>query len=209
MTGALPPQAEPPQAEPPQAEPPRAEPPRSRRADAQRNYARLLVVAKEAFGEHGADAPLDDIAKRAGVGAGTLYRHFPTREALMAAVYRDDVAELSAQAYDLLERMSPEEALAEWMRMQIAYIIRKRGLGTALVTLLGKDSELFAWCRDALRGAGAALLQAAQRAGAVRTDVDAADLLRLGHSIAVATEHSPQDAERLLTVVLDGLRAQP
>jgi AcrR family transcriptional regulator len=196
-------------APPPQAEPPRADPPRSMRADAQRNYARLLAVAKEAFGEHGADAPLDDIAKRAGVGAGTLYRHFPTREALMAAVYRDDVAELSAQAYELLERMPPEEALAEWMRMQIAYIIRKRGLGATLITLLGKDSELFAWCRDALRGAGSALLQAAQQAGTVRTDVDSTDLLRLGHSIAVATEHSPQDAERLLTVVLDGLRTKP
>jgi AcrR family transcriptional regulator len=188
---------------------PSAEPPRPMRADAQRNYARLLAVAKDAFGEHGADAPLDDIAKRAGVGAGTLYRHFPTRDSLMAAVYRDDVAELSAQAHDLLERMPPEEALAEWMRMQIAYIIRKRGLGTALVTLLGRDSELFAWCRDALRDAGGALLQAAQRAGTVRTDVDAADLLRLGHSIAVATEHAPEDAERLLTVVLDGLRTKP
>src|SRR5690242_2306744 len=129
--------------------PPPAEPPRSMRADAQRNYARLLAVAKDAFGEHGADAPLDDIAKRAGVGAGTLYRHFPTRDSLMAAVYRDDVAELSAQAHDLLERMPPEEALAEWMRMQVAYIIRKRGLGTALITLLGRDSELFAWCRYA------------------------------------------------------------
>lgn len=184
-------------------------PPRAMRADAQRNYARLLTAAKEAFGEQGADAPLDDIAKRAGVGAGTLYRHFPTREALLAAVYRDDIAELSGQAYELLEKLPPGEALAEWMRMQVAYTIRKRGLGTALITAVGKDSELFAWCRDALRGAGAALLHAAQQAGTVRTDVDSADLLRLGHSIAVATEHSPQDAERLLTVVLDGLRTKP
>jgi AcrR family transcriptional regulator len=183
-----------------------APPPRSMRADAQRNYERLLAVAKEAFGEHGADAPLDDIARRAGVGAGTLYRHFPTRQALMEAVYRDDVAELSAQAYELLERLPPAEALAAWMQLQVAYIIRKRGLGAALVATVGMESELFTTCREALIGAGAALLAAAQHAGAVRTDIDSADLLRLGHALAIATEKSPTEAPRLVEVVLDGLR---
>jgi AcrR family transcriptional regulator len=183
--------------------------PRSRplRADAQRNYQRLLAVAKEAFGAHGPDAPLDDIARRAGVGAGTLYRHFPTRQALMEAVYRDDVEELCAQAYDLLDRLPPDQALAEWLRLQVGYVYRKRGLGAALLAAVGRDSELFTYCRDSLRAAGAALLTAGWEAGTVRIDIDATDLLRLGHGVAMAAEYAPDDADRLLSVMLDGLRA--
>src|SRR5262244_2488694 len=147
--------------------------PRPMRADAQRNYAKLLDAANAAFLEHGADdVSLEEIARRAGVGAGTLYRHFPTRQALLEAVYRDDIAELSAQAYELLERLPPDEALAEWLRLQVAYVIRKRGLGAAVFAAVGKESELFLWCREALRGAGTALLAAGQRAGTVRADVD-------------------------------------
>jgi AcrR family transcriptional regulator len=179
---------------------------RALRADAQRNYDRLVGAARAAFLEHGADAPLDDIARRAGVGAGTLYRHFPTRDALIEAVYRGDVEELCALAYQLLETSTPADALASWMRAQVAHVQQKRGLGSALVGTFGRDSELFAWCRERLWAAAGTLLSAARESGAVRPDVEAPDLLRLGHGVAVAAEYAPQDAERLLSVVLDGLR---
>ncbi len=179
---------------------------RPMRADARRNYARLVEVAREAFTEHGADAPLDEIARRAGVGPGTLYRHFPTREALIEAVYRGDVEDLCTQAYHLLETGDPAKALEEWMRAQVAHVQRKRGLGTALVACFGVDSELFEWCRQRLWAAGDSLLAAARESGAVRADVSAPDLLRLGHGVAVATERAPEDTDRLLSVVLDGLR---
>jgi AcrR family transcriptional regulator len=179
------------------------------RADARRNYERLLDAARAAFTEHGVDAPLDDIARRAGVGAGTLYRHFPTRDALIEAVYRGDVEELCALAYRLLETSPPADALADWMRAQVAHVQHKRGLGNALVAAVGHDSELFAWCRQRLWDASGALLAAARTTGAVRGDVEAADLLRLGHGVAIATERVPQDAQRLLTVVLDGLGVAP
>jgi AcrR family transcriptional regulator len=176
------------------------------RADARRNYARLVDAAREAFTEHGAQAPLDEIARRAGVGPGTLYRHFPTREALIEAVFRGDVEELCAQAYQLLETHRPGEALAGWMRAQVAYVQRKRGLGAAMVACFGVDTELFEWCRQRLWAAGDALLDACRQVGAVRPDVKAPDLLRLGHGVAVATERAPEDTGRLLSVVLDGLR---
>jgi AcrR family transcriptional regulator len=179
------------------------------RADARRNYDRLVDSARAAFTEHGVETPLDDIARRAGVGAGTLYRHFPTRDALIEAVYRGDVEELCALAYHLLETLPPGEALAEWMRAQVIHVQHKRGLGSALVASFGRDSELFGWCRARLWDAAGALLSAARAAGAVRTDVAAPDLLRLGHGVAVATEYVPEDAPRLLTVVLDGLRVAP
>ncbi|HKT03869.1 MAG TPA: helix-turn-helix domain-containing protein [Rugosimonospora sp.] len=177
------------------------------RADARRNYERLLDAARVAFREHGADAPLDDIARKAGVGPGTLYRHFPNRDALIAAVYRDDVEELCALAYELLEAGPPEQALAGWMRAQLRHVQQKRGLGAAMLASFGYDSELFAWCRDRLYEASGALLDAARAAGTVRADVRPPDLLRLGHGIAVAAERVPEDADRLLGVVLDGLRA--
>jgi AcrR family transcriptional regulator len=135
-----------------------------------------------------------------------LYRHFPNRDALMQAVYRDDVEQLCAQAYELREKFPPERALAEWLRLQMEYVLGKRGLGAALIAALGRDSELFAWSQDTLHAAAAALLTDAQEAGMVRTDINATDLLRLGHSIGVSAGQSPLDAHRLLSVVLDGLR---
>jgi AcrR family transcriptional regulator len=179
------------------------------RADARRNYDRLVDAARTAFTEHGVETPLDDIARRAGVGAGTLYRHFPTRDSLIEAVYRGDVEELCALAYQLLETLPPADALTEWMRAQVRHVQHKRGLGAALVATVGRDSQLFAWCRERLWAASGALLTAAREVGAVRTDVEAPDLLRLGHGVAVATELVPEDAQRLLTVVLDGLRVAP
>jgi AcrR family transcriptional regulator len=181
---------------------------RHMRADARRNYVRLVEAAREAFTEHGLEATLDDIAKRAVLGPGTLYRHFPNREALLAAVYRDDVEALSAQADELVQTHSPEEALAAWLSLQLDYIKYKRGLGMAVKSMLGADSETLAFCRDTLRGALGRLLAQAQQAGVVRTDVDASDVLRLVHAVGIASESAPENADRLLSLVLDGLRPQ-
>jgi AcrR family transcriptional regulator len=180
--------------------------PRPMRADARRNYERLLVAARTAFTMHGADASLDDIARRAGVGPGTLYRHFPTRQALLEAVYRDGVEEMCSRAYELLDTMPPGEALAAWLRAMADYVATKRGLAMELVASLGEDgSELFASCKQAMVAAGTALLDAAKEAGAVRPETDLKDVLKLVHAIGAATEQAPEDADRLLSLVLDGL----
>ena len=179
---------------------------RPMRADARRNYERLLAAARTAFTEHGADASLDDIARRAGVGPGTLYRHFPTRQALLEAVYIDGVEAVCNRAYELLEAEPPGEALAAWMRAMADYVATKRGLAMALVASLGEErSELFASCKEAMVAAGTAVLDAAKEAGAVRPDTDIKDVLRLVHGISAATERAPEDADRLLSLVLDGL----
>jgi AcrR family transcriptional regulator len=179
---------------------------RPMRADARRNYERLLVAARTAFTKHGADASLDDIARRAGVGPGTLYRHFPTRQALLEAVYRDGVEEMCSRAYELLDTMPPGEALAAWLRAMADYVATKRGLAMELVASLGEDgSELFASCKQAMVAAGTALLDAAKEAGAVRPETDLKDVLKLVHAIGAATEQAPEDADRLLSLVLDGL----
>jgi AcrR family transcriptional regulator len=176
------------------------------RADARRNYERLLAAARDAFTEHGTDAHLDDIARRAAVGPGTLYRHFPTREALLAAVYRGDVEQMAVRAGELCQTLSPDEALTAWLGLQLEYIKHKRGLGAAVKTMLGADSETLAWCRETMRGALRGLLTRAQADGMVRSDVDAADVLRLVHAVGMASESAPEDADRLLAIVLDGLR---
>lgn len=175
------------------------------RADARRNYQRLLAAARTAFAQHGADASLDDIARRAGVGSGTLYRHFPTRQALLEAVYRDQVEELCSQARELLASPSPGDALATWLRAMASYATTKRGLSS----LMTPHPELLSSCREALRRDGGALLDRAQRAGAVRSDTGLDDLFKLMHAISMATEQAPDGAEqadRLLGVVIDGLR---
>jgi AcrR family transcriptional regulator len=179
------------------------------RADARRNHRRLLAAARVAFTEHGAEASLDDIARRAGVGSGTLYRHFPTRQALMEAVYRDQVEALCAQGYELLDSLPPGDALAAWLRALADYIATKRGLASTLTAIMGdQGSQVFASCKQALFAVATALLTRAQGSGAVRPDADVRDLLMLVHAIAVAAEQAPDGAERLLVLVMDGLRHQ-
>jgi AcrR family transcriptional regulator len=182
---------------------------RQLRADARRNYDRLIAAAREAFAEHGIDATLDDIVKRAALGPGTLYRHFPNREALLAAVYRGDVEDLAARAADLSETLSPGDALAAWLGLQLEYIKYKKGLGMAVKAMLGADSETMALCREVMRGAMTELLTRARETGDVRSDVDAQDVLRLVHGVGLACETAPDQAPRLLAVVLDGLRPPP
>ncbi|NIH82062.1 TetR/AcrR family transcriptional regulator [Amycolatopsis viridis] len=183
--------------------------PRPMRADARRNYERLLATAREAFREHGPDAPLDDIARRAGVGAGTLYRHFPNREALIEAVYRDDIERLCAGAHQLLAEHEPGKALELWMRDRLAFVLQKRGVAHTLKAAMDRDSETFAYCRSLMNDAAEEVLRHAQEAGAVRADVQPRDLLLLGHGVCVAADEDEELAGRLLSVMLDGLKPQP
>src|SRR6266571_6871584 len=142
---------------------------RPMRADAQRNYARLLDAASAAFVEHGADdVSLEEIARRAGVGIGTLYRHFPTRQALLEAVYRDQVEAMRARADELIASKPPAEALAIWLRELLDFGRTKRMLTSSLLTTLSRDSELISSCSSMMRGAAAEVLTNAQQAGAVR-----------------------------------------
>ena len=178
------------------------------RADARRSRAKLLEAATAAFAGHGADAPLDDIARKAGVGIGTLYRHFPTRTDLQAAVYRSQVLTVCAAADELIVTVPPEQAFYGWVRAMAGYLATKRGLSRALVESLGKESELLSGCWMAMRDSTDRLLAHAQQAGVLRADVSAQDVLRLVHGIMIATEKTPADADRLLALVLDGLRPQ-
>jgi AcrR family transcriptional regulator len=182
------------------------EPPAGMRADARRSRAKLLEAATAAFAEHGADAPLEDIARRAGVGIGTLYRHFPTRLDLQSAVYLSQVKSVCAQADDLLAQSSADRAFASWVRTLAGYMVTKRGLSRALVDTLGRDSELISSCSLAMRETIDRLLKHAQEAGVIRRDVTSMDVLRLTHGVCVATEQSPQETDRLLSLMLDGLR---
>jgi AcrR family transcriptional regulator len=189
-----------------------AQEPRPMRADAKRNYTRLLEAASAAFVEHGADdVSLEEIARRAGVGIGTLYRHFPTRQALLEAVYTDQVESLSARAEELLGAESPADALAEWMRALVKFSSTKRSMTGALLATLGTDSALLSSCAKEIKGAAEALLTRAQQAGVVRPDADPKDLIRLVHAVNIATEKAPEpgQADRMLALILDGLRPQP
>jgi AcrR family transcriptional regulator len=181
---------------------------RARRADAQRNVERLIAAAREAFAAYGPNAPLDDIARAAGVGAGTLYRHFPTRLALFEAVYRDSVERLCADGERLASSEQPGEALVDWLKGFASVVSQKRGLAAAL-TEEGRASEFFAQCHAMINATGGALLERAKAAGAVRADVPLGDLLKMTKAFAYAAETSPEGpalAERLLVLAMDGLR---
>ena len=186
---------------------------RGMRADARRNYEKLLSAAAQAFAEHGADdVSLEEIAKRAGVGIGTLYRHFPNRQTLLEAVYRDQVEALRARAEELVATKPPAEALATWLRDLVDFGRTKRMLTSAMLTTVKQDSEVMTSSRQMMRRAAADILTGAQQAGVVRADADPADLMRLVHAISMTTEWAGDDnaqADRLLALVLDGLKSQP
>jgi len=173
------------------------------RADARRNYQRLLAAAAAAFAERGADdVSLEEIARRAGVGIGTLYRHFPTRQALLEAVYHDQVDALEVLVADLLQSDSPGAALAEWLAALMAFGKAKRSLTAAML-----DSELLSSCKAMLHAATDTLLARAQQAGAVRADVQGTDVIRLTHAVSLAADmgQDPGQAERMLALVLGGV----
>lgn len=187
-------------------------PARPMRADARRNYGRLLAEARSAFTEHGTDASLEDVARRAGVGIGTLYRHFPTRHALMSAVFEEAVTSLIARSRDLAEAERPCAALVEWLGAIVTHAGEYRGLAQALMSTCRDESSALARCNTPLREAGSALLTRAQESGSVRADVSVDDLMQLTNAIALAAEQSPDDpelADRLLTLTLRGVRSTP
>ncbi len=183
------------------------------RADARRNYERLLAAAAAEFAEHGGDeVSLEQIARRAGVGIGTLYRHFPSRLALLEAVYLDQVEALRARAEELAGAGDPAAALSDWLRALVTFSATKRRLTQAMLATASSGSELMSSCGAVLHGAAELLLARAQQAGAVRPDVQAKDMIRLVHGVSMVTEAAPADpgqTGRLLGLVLDGLRAQP
>jgi AcrR family transcriptional regulator len=178
------------------------------RADARQNHARLLAAASEAFAEHGADAPLEDIARRAGVGIGTLYRHFPTRLDLQAAAFRNQVSVLCGKAEGLLDEGPRGHAFFAWIKALAGYMTTKRGLSKALMEALGKDSEVMEACWAAMRDTTERTLTEAQQAALIRSDVGPIDVMRLVHGVVSGSEHAPDQTPRLLSIMLDGLRPQ-
>jgi AcrR family transcriptional regulator len=180
-------------------------PERPKRADARRNEEKLIAAAREAFAERGAETSLEDIARRAEVGIGTLYRHFPTRPALLEAVYIDEVEAVCASADDFAA-LEPWEALTGWLRRYAGFATTKRALFDELLPYIGQDAEIFNSCKTAIRSTGDALLQRAQEAGAVRPDVTFMDVARMVGGIATVRAAEPVEIERILEVALDGLR---
>jgi AcrR family transcriptional regulator len=176
------------------------------RADAQRNHERILEVAKEAFSQLGANISLDDVAKQAGVGAGTLYRHFPTRDALLEAVYRTEVEKLAAAAGEFSRAMPPVEALRAWMLLFVDYIAAKQIIAPALNTIVGGPSKLFDSSAHLVKGAIQRLVKRAIRSGDIRPDLDPFDLLRalVGVSNVASIPEWPQSAKRLVEILIIG-----
>jgi AcrR family transcriptional regulator len=181
---------------------------RKPRTDAQRNRERILEAAKEAFARGGANASLDDIAKQAGVGPGTLYRHFPTRADLLQAVYRTEVEKLAEAQQRLAQSMPPIEALRAWMLLFVDYIAAKQIIAPALNTLVGDPSKAFEASRERVQGAMRALVERAIESGYIRRDLDPIDLLRALIGVAnVATNPDwRQSARRLVDILISGSR---
>ena len=177
------------------------------RADAARNRELLIDAAAAAFALRGADVPLEDIARNAGVGIGTLYRHFPTRDSLVEAVYRHEVEVLCERADELLETMPPDQALAEWMQLFVRHVATKRGMLSALKPMLSSNPNFSAQTRGRATAAATKLLEAGVAAGTVRADVDGGDLLRAVGGICMSTDQERSEAsERLVGLLFDGLR---
>jgi AcrR family transcriptional regulator len=181
---------------------------RPKRADAQRNCAKVLAAAREAFAEGGESTSLEEIARRAGVGIGTLYRHFPNRQALLEALYVDEVEEVCRSAAEL-DEADPWDALIAWFDRFNAYMATKRALAHELFKYLDKDAELFQFCRASLFAAGGPLLARAQEAGVARPDVEFPEVMQMVIGIAKIPAADPAQIEQMIRIALDGLRYQP
>jgi AcrR family transcriptional regulator len=182
---------------------------RPKRADARRNYEKVLAAAREAFAEGGESTALEEIARRAGVGIGTLYRHFPNRQALLEALYVEEVEEVCRSAAEQLDGADPWEALNGWFERFIGYLATKQALAAELLNYLDRDAQLFKASRAALFEAGEPLLTRAQEAGVVRPDVDIADVIQMVIGIAKIPAADPRRTEHILRIALDGLRHRP
>lgn len=175
---------------------------RPARADARRNFDALIVAARDAFAEEGIDASLEDIARRAGVGIGTLYRNFPTRDALVETVYLGEVADIAAHASQI-DGLGPFDSFAAWLDRYTGFAATKR----VLLDGLNRDSPVLSSCRGVLFQAGEPLLQRAQNAGEARSDVTIEDAIRLISGVAGAVYADPEQRARVIRIAIDGLRA--
>ncbi|MEU1012652.1 helix-turn-helix domain-containing protein [Streptomyces sp. NPDC005890] len=185
---------------------------RPMRADARRNYERLLKVAAEAFAERGENASLDDIAKRAGVGSGTLYRHFPTRRALLEAAYVDRIEALGVRADELAAQLPPGEALMEWLYELAVRTLQVRGMKALLSSAVTENGGAAALtvCGTVVKGAVERLVVAAQAEGTLRRDLEPVEVLRLAHGVATAAESAgagDREIRRYLALLAEGLRS--
>jgi AcrR family transcriptional regulator len=183
-------------------------PARTARADALRNYEHIVETARKAFIELGPEASLNAIARRAGIGAGTLYRHFPTREALVEAVYRGDIAALTDRAAELVGARDPLAALEIWVREELVPAQQRPGIATTLRAALAHAPEAFSPGKERFSQAADSLVEAARAAGAIRPDVETRDILRMAHGIATSSEDDQGACQRMLTIMFDGLRPQ-
>ena len=183
---------------------------RKPRVDAVRNRERVLEAAKQVFSAGGAEASLEAVARSAGVGIGTLYRHFPTREALFEAVYRREVEQLATLAEQLKRDAAPSDALRQWMHANVQFVATKKGMSAALAYAADKNSDLFSYSRDRLTRAVAELLEHAAARGEIRGDVSADDLLRALVGMCYLHDQPGWQASvlRLVDVFVDGLRLQ-
>jgi AcrR family transcriptional regulator len=184
-------------------------PERRLRADAQRNYDRLLAAAREAVTRKGAELSMEEVARNAGVGIGTLYRHFPTRQALLEATFLGEANELREEALRLAAEQPPLEALVAWLRLQLTFGARGRCMGAAVMSAKHQEgTEIYEACAR-MRDAGAVLLARAQEAGMVRPDVELGDIHRMMHGIVLVEEGNTDDpgrTERMFDLVMAGLR---
>jgi AcrR family transcriptional regulator len=178
---------------------------RPKRADARRNYEKVLAAAREAFAEGGEATSLEEIARRADVGIGTLYRHFPSRQVLLEAVYVDEVEAVCRSAAEL-SSADPWEALNGWFERLITYLATKRALAGELLNYLDMDASLFQVCRSSLYEAGEPLLKRAQEAGAVRTDVTITDVMQMVMGIGKIPTSDPAQLDHIARIAFDGLR---
>ena len=179
-------------------------PRRPKRADARRNYDKVIAAARGAFAERGESASLEEIARRADVGIGTLYRNFPNRQALLEAVYVDEVETLSRSAAEL-ESLPPWDAFAAWINRLVSYLVAKQALAHELMEYMDRDAPLFRTCRDSLMHSGQPLLERARSAKAVRADASLADIIHMVGGIS-KIPGDPEQVQRILAIALDGLR---
>jgi AcrR family transcriptional regulator len=180
---------------------------RPRRSDARANHDKLVAAARALFTEKGTSAPLEEVAERAQVGIGTLYRHFSTRQALLEAVYVDEV-EAMARAAAELDELPPWDALSQWLHQYLGFAATKRALNEALMET-DPNSNVLLTCRTAIARAGTTLVERAQHAGVVRNDTTFPDIVRMVGAIAMVPTEDPEQKKRLLELALDGLRYHP
>ncbi|HEY6522788.1 MAG TPA: helix-turn-helix domain-containing protein [Solirubrobacteraceae bacterium] len=178
---------------------------RPRRADARRNYDKVIAAARDAFAEGGSSTSLEEIARRAEVGIGTLYRNFPNRQALLEAVYVGELDDLCRAAGEL-EDLEPWDALVTWLHRFVGYMATKQALAHELLDYMDREAPLFKSCRTMMYEAGEPLLERAREAGAVRPDINLSDVIQMVGGIAKIQGAEPAQIDHILDIALDGLR---